>query len=140
MEWYKTLVEIVLGLGGLAGIGAFLKIFLFAKQEKAGKAIENEGKEVENQHNIVQDYQHLLDWMQREMKEYKHEVDTRVADVKKEVVGLRTEIGHLKEIISDAYRCQYPPSIEDCPVVKAMRHSKECKDCAHKHTTQDCKE
>lgn len=142
MEWYKILIEVVLGLGGLAGIGAFIKVFLFAKQERKSKEIENEGKKVENQHNIMQDYQALLNWLQGHMKEYKHEVDTKVAEVKTEVAGMRNEIVELKRVNSEAYRCTYPPTINDCPVIKAMQASKKCEECRKKGADEclECKE
>ena len=142
MEWYKILMEIVAGLGGLAGVGAFIKIFMFAKQEKAGKNIENEGKKVENQHNVIQDYQALLNWLQEHMKGYKQEVDIHVAAVKIEVKELREEVQQLKRISSEAYRCKYPPTIDECPVIKAMKASKKCEECRKRGSDEciECKE
>ena len=149
MEWYEILIYVVGGLGGLAGIGAFIKIFLFLKQDKKSKDIENEGKKVENeekkvenQHNVVQDYQMLLNWLQDYIKEYKHEVDNKVAEVKIEVVGMRNEIDALKRVSSEAYRCSYPPTLEDCPVIKAMKASKQCEECRKKGADDciECKE
>lgn len=149
MEWIEYFKEIVLALGGLAGIAAFIKAFIFTKQEKKSKEIENEGKEInnegsqiENEHKIVEDYQALVNWLKDSFSEYKQEVDTRVGAVKIEVEKLKNTIDELKQIVGEAYHCPYPPSSKDCPVVKALENSKKCDECRNKGTNDciECKE
>lgn len=138
LSWIDIVIPAVCSLiGALFGGGA-----IYWKENKKGKQIENEGKKVENQHNVVQDYQSLLNWLKEQMKEYKNEVDKKVAEVKVEVAGMRSEISELKRINSEAYRCIYPPTIEDCPVIKAMKQSKKCEECRKKGADDciDCKE
>ena len=142
MEWYKVLIEVVLGLGGLAGIGAFIKIFMFAKQDKASKNIENKGNEIENLHKIIGDYREELEWFKKEFKEYKEDVDARVAMFKGKFAVLEDDVDHLKRVVSEAYRCTYPPTLDECPVIKAMKASKKCEECRKRGADDciDCKE
>lgn len=149
MEWIEYFKEIVLALGGLAGIAAFIKAFIFTKQEKKSKEIENEGKEInnegsqiENEHKIVEDYQALVNWLKDSFSEYKQEVDTRVGAVKIEVDGMKKKIDNLEKVISEAYHCPYPPSFKDCPVVKALETNKKCEECRKRGSDEciECKE
>ena len=78
MEWYEILLKIVAGVGGLAGVGAFIKVFLFAKQEKASKEIVNRSSEIDNLHKIIEDYRGELEWFKKDFKDYKEEVDKRI--------------------------------------------------------------
>ena len=142
MEWYKILVEVVLGLGGLAGIGAFIKVFLFAKQERKSKEIDNRSSEIANLHSIIEDYRGELEWFKKEFKEYKEDVDARVAMFKGKFAVLEDDVDHLKRVVSEAYRCTYPPTLDECPVIKAMKASKKCEECRKRGADDciDCKE
>ena len=142
MEWYKILIEVILGLGGLAGIGAFIKVFMFAKQERASKNIENKGNEIDNLHKIISDYRDELTWFKKEFKEYKEEVDGRVVMFKNKFAAIEGEVDSLKRVVSEAYRCAYPPTLDDCPVIKAMKESKKCEECRKKGADEciECKE
>lgn len=142
MEWYKILIEVVLGLGGLAGIGAFVKIFLFVKQEKKSKEIENKGSEIENLHKIIGDYRDELEWFKKDFKEYKADVDKRITFFKGQYEHLELRIDILNQAISEAYRCSYPATLDDCPVIKSLKQSKKCEECRKKVADEclECKE
>jgi hypothetical protein len=142
MEWYKILIEVVLGLGGLAGIGAFVKIFLFVKQEKKSKEIENKGSEIENLHKIIGDYRDELEWFKKDFKDYKEAVDKRITFFKGQYEHLELRIDILNQAVSEAYRCTYPATIDDCPVIKSLKQSKKCEECRKKGADEclECKE
>lgn len=142
MEWYKILIEVVLGLGGLAGIGAFVKIFLFVKQDKKSKEIENRGSEIENLHKIIGDYRDELEWFKSDMRQYKEDVDKRITFFKGQYQHLELRIDILNQAVSEAYRCTLPAKIEDCPVIKSLKQSKQCEECRKKGADEciECKE
>lgn len=142
MEWYKILIEVVLGLGGLAGIGAFIKIFLFVKQDKKSKEIENRGSEIENLHKIIGDYRDELEWFKKDFKDYKEDVDKRIAFFKGQYQHLELRIDILNQAVSEAYRCTLPATIDDCPVIKSLKQSKKCEECRKKGADEciECKE
>jgi hypothetical protein len=142
MEWYKILMEIVLGLGGLAGIGAFIQVFLFAKQEKASKEIVNRSSEIDNLHKIIGDYRDELEWFKKDFKEYKADVDKRITFFKGQYEHLELRIDILNQAVSEAYRCSYPATIEDCPVIQSLKRSKKCEECRKKGADEclECKE
>ena len=142
MEWYKILIEIVLGLGGLAGIGAFIKVFLFAKQERKSKEIDNRSSEIDNLHKIIEDYRGELEWFKKDFKDYKEEVDKRITFFKSQYEHLELRIDVLNQAVSEAYRCHYPATIDDCPVIKSLKRSKKCEECRMKGADEclECKE
>ena len=142
MEWYKILIEVVLGLGGLAGIGAFIKIFLFVKQDKKSKEIENRGSEIENLHKIIGDYRDELEWFKNDMRQYKEDVDKRITFFKGQYQHLELRIDILNQAVSEAYRCTLPAKIEDCPVIQSLKQSKQCEECRKKGADEciECKE
>lgn len=142
MEWYKILIEVVLGLGGLAGIGAFIKIFLFVKQDKKSKEIENRGSEIENLHKIIGDYRDELEWFKKDFKDYKDDVDKRITFFKSQYQHLELRIDILNQAVSEAYRCTLPATIDDCPVIQSLKHSKKCEECRKKGADEciECKE
>lgn len=41
MEWHEILIGILGAVGGLAGVGAFVKSFFFVKQDGEAKTIDN---------------------------------------------------------------------------------------------------
>ena len=142
MEWYKVLIEVILGLGGLAGIGAFIKVFLFAKQERKSKEIDNRGAEIENLHKIIGDYRDELEWFKKDFKDYKTEVDERVKFFKGQFEHLELRIDVLNQAVSAAYRCKYPATLEDCPVIQHLKASKKCEECRKRGSDEciECKE
>ena len=139
MSWHQVLIEIVVGLGGLAGIGAFVKVFLFAKQERKSKDLDNKSAEIENLHKIIGDYREELEWFKKDFKDYKTEVDERVKLFKGQFEHLELRIDVLNQAVSAAYRCKYPATIDDCPVVQHLKASKKCEEC-RKRGAEDCLE
>lgn len=73
--WIDIAVEILGAVGGLAGIGALIKLLSLLKADKKSKEIENEGKEIENEGKEI-DNEH------KELGEYRKLVDTLTASNK----------------------------------------------------------
>ena len=160
MEWYKILIEIILGLGGLAGIGAFIKVFLFAKQERKGKDIENRAHEIDNvlklaevQQKTIEGLQKQLDdnhdFHQKQLQELEEryekrfeETDRRTAFFKEKYEKMEVRLDIQDHAIAAAYRCTLPANIEDCPVIQHLKVSNKCEECRKRGADDciDCKE
>lgn len=122
MEWYEILIGILGAVGGLAGVGAFVKSFFFVKQDGEAKTIDNL-KEIITE--VREDYKSL----KTEFKDYKVEVDERVAFFKKKFDEIEVEREKFYKAAMEANRCKLPSTIEDCPVVKYLSNFEACNDC-----------
>ena len=56
MTWYEIVVGLMAAVGGLGGIAAFIKSFMFTKQEKKEKDLENDSKKLDNKIEKQKDY------------------------------------------------------------------------------------
>lgn len=122
MTWYEILIGILGAVGGLAGVGAFVKSFFFVKQDGEAKTIDNL-KEIITE--VREDYKSL----KTEFKDYKVEVDERVAFFKKKFDEIEVEREKFYKAAMEANRCKLPATIDDCPVVKYLSNLEACNDC-----------
>jgi hypothetical protein len=55
---------------------------------------------------------------------------------------LELRIDVLNQAVSEAYRCHYPATIDDCPVIKSLKRNKKCEECRKKGADEclECKE
>lgn len=125
MTTTEIIVAILGALGGLGGISAFIKAFFFVKQDGDSKTINNLVsiiEEMRKNHNDLND----------EFKNYKKEINERVAFFKEKFDEIEKERDNFKLATMEANRCKLPAKIEDCPVVKFLKHlNTECTDCQH---------
>jgi hypothetical protein len=153
MEWYKIAIDIFLALGGLAGIGALVKVFLFVKQDKKGKEIDNKTREVSSLLNIIerlenhqkeQDERHRKELEERDRRdrEYRDEVYKQSAIYMGKYEHIESRVDSMERVLSGAYRCPYPPTIKDCPVVKEWENVHACEECKRRGADEciECKE
>lgn len=122
MMWYEIVIGIFGALGGLAGIGAFIKAFFFVKQDKEAKTIDNLIKIIDE---VKDEYKEL----KGEFHDYKVEVDKRVTFFKEKFDEIERERDNFKKATMEANRCTLPTTIEDCPVVKFLANLEACQDC-----------
>lgn len=122
MMWYEIVIGIFGALGGLAGIGAFIKAFFFVKQDKEAKTIDNLIKII---NELKDEYKELKE----EFHDYKVEVDKRVTFFKEKFDEIERERDNFKKATMEANRCTLPTTIEDCPVVKFLTNLEACQDC-----------
>ncbi len=122
MMWYEIVIGIFGALGGLAGIGAFIKAFFFVKQDKEAKTIDNLIKIIDE---VKDEYKELKE----EFHDYKVEVDKRVTFFKEKFDEIERERDNFKKATMEANRCTLPTTIEDCPVVKFLTNLEACQDC-----------
>lgn len=121
MEWYDIIIGIIGVLGGVSGIVSIYH----AKSNKDTIDIQNMKKMLDAAKELHDEVVKDRDSIKKEFSEYKDSTMKYVADFKgrfekfeKRLDLAENDILLLKKIILNAYRCQYPPNINDCPVIK----------------------
>lgn len=130
MVWYEIVVALLGAFGGLAGVAAFIKSFWMLKPEKNSKEISNEHAEIANLREFIAIANENYDRLKTEFKEYKDEVDGRIAFFKQKFDKMEQEKELMEAANMQANRCPFPPSLDDCPVIKYLKSS-PCEGCKH---------
>ena len=91
MVWYEIVVTLLGAFGGLAGVAAFIKSFWMLKPEKNSKEISNEHAEIANLREFIAIANENYDRLKTEFKEYKEEVDGRIAFFKQKFDKMEQE-------------------------------------------------
>lgn len=130
MVWYEIVVTLLGAFGGLAGVAAFIKSFWMLKPEKNSKEISNEHAEIANLREFISIANENYDRLKTEFKEYKEEVDGRIAFFKQKFDKMEQEKELMEAANMQANRCPFPPSLDDCPVIKYLKSS-PCEGCKH---------
>lgn len=131
MVWYEIVVTLLGSLGGLAGVAAFIKSFLTIKQDRQSKEINNEHAEIDNLKEFINIANNNYDRLDKQFKEYKKEVDERITFFKAKFEKMEAEKEIAEAANMQANRCPFPPTIEDCPVVKYIKAASQCEGCKH---------
>lgn len=118
MEWY----EIAIGVLGVLGGGAGLISIYQAKSNK-------ETIDIQNFHSLIEEERREREILRTEYREYKEEVNERVAEVKKEVEAIKEERNSFLMAIYQGFRCPLPPTTDQCPVIKAFKECDFCDAC-----------
>lgn len=118
MEWYNILMGVIGVLGGGAGL---ISIY-HAKVKK-------DSMEIENFHSLIEEERREREILRTEYREYKEEVNVKVAEVKKEVEAIKEERNNFLMAIYQGFRCPLPETTEKCPVIKAFKECGLCDAC-----------
>ena len=129
MVWYEIVVALLGSVGGLAGVAAFIKSFLTIKQDKEAKEINNEHAEIENLKSFITIANENYDRLSKQFDNYHSQVDKRITFFKEKFDKMEQEKNALEIATMQAYRCQFPPEMMDCPVVKILKASQNCQGC-----------
>ena len=130
MAWYEIVVALLGAFGGLAGVAAFIKSFWMLRPDKESKEISNEHAEIANLREFITIANENYDRLKAEFKEYKEDVDTRITFFKQKFDKMEQEKELMEAANMQANRCPFPPSLEDCPVIKYLKSS-PCDGCKH---------
>ena len=121
MVWYEIVVALLGAFGGLAGVAAFIKSFWMLRPDKEAKEISNDHAEIANLKEFIAIANENYDRLKTEFKEYKEEVDGRIAFFKQKFDKMEQEKELMEAANMQANRCPFPPSLEDCPVIKYLK-------------------
>lgn len=130
MVWYEIVVALLGAFGGLAGVAAFIKSFWMLRPDKQAKEISNDHAEIANLREFITIANENYDRLKTEFKEYKDEVDERITFFKQKFDKMEQEKELMEAANMQANRCPFPPSLEDCPVIKYLKSS-PCNGCKH---------
>lgn len=100
------------------------------KPEKNSKEISNEHAEIANLREFIAIANENYDRLKTEFKEYKDEVDGRIAFFKQKFDKMEQEKELMEAANMQANRCPFPPTLDDCPVIKYLK-SPQCVGCKH---------
>lgn len=109
MNWYEIAVMLLGGGGVVSGILALYN----AKSNKTTVDISNLRSLIEEERNERQA-------LAKELADYK-------VEARGEIANLRGKVMHMTEAIYMAYRCRFPETMMDCPVIRAYETCSECK-------------
>lgn len=131
MVWYEIVVALLGAFGGLAGVAAFIKSFWMLRPDRESKEISNDHAEIENLKEFIKIANENYDRLSKEFKDYHQKVDTRITFFKEKFEKLEQEKEALDIATMQAYRCQFPPELMDCPVLKLLKEAQSCANCKH---------
>lgn len=131
MVWYEIVVTLLGAFGGLAGVAAFIKSFWMLRPDRESKEISNDHAEIENLKEFIKIANENYDRLSTEFKDYHKRVDDRITFFKEKFEKLEQEKEALDIATMQAYRCQFPPELMDCPVLKLLKEAQSCANCKH---------
>jgi predicted nucleic acid-binding Zn-ribbon protein len=124
MNW----IEILGLIGGGAGIVALIKAGIDIYNARPNR----DKLELDVLNSVIERLDKELARKDAEFLSYKRDVSDRVAEVKKEVIEERRENANFRMAIYQAYRCKFPQTPSDCPVIAAFEAGERCEGCTMK--------
>lgn len=116
MEWYEILVTV---LGACGGISGFIAIYN-AKPKKQSLVIDN--------------FKKMLDEAQDERNQLRAQYNAdneknnlKIEKLEKQMHELDVSINEKMKAINSAYRCKFPQTIDDCPVIQTINEDSNTK-------------
>ena len=122
MSW----LEIIGAIGGAAGIVALIKAGIDIYNARPNR----DKLELDVLNSVIERLDKELARKDAEFSHYKDDVSKRVAEVKEEVMAERRENANFRMAIYQAYRCKFPQTPSDCPVIAAFEAVDKCEGCA----------
>ena len=131
MEWYNILAIV---LGAFGGVGGFVALYK-AKPEKTSIEVQNMTEMLDEAHKMFNTMKEEKEAEHKDFEEYKKNNMAYVAEFKERFQKVEDRLDKaeqfvftLKSAIYRGYRCPYPPSVEDCPIIKAYK-GEGCDEC-----------
>lgn len=141
MVWYDVVIGLAAALGsigGIAGVVTAIKSFMYTKQERQGKELNNKSTELDNKSTEIDNLLKIIteirsenSALREELHDYKEEVNGYVADFKARFAAMEQDRDNFKMATMEAYRCKLPATLDDCPVVRHLKSTQICTSCEH---------
>lgn len=135
MEWYEIVISAVATLGGVGGLISLYK----AKPEKTSIEVQNMKEMLGEAHKMFDKMKEEKESEHEAFEEYKKTNMAYVSEFKERFKQVEDRLDKaeqfvfvLKSVIYRGYRCPYPPSIKDCPIIKAYE-GEGCEECMEEH-------
>lgn len=108
MNWYEIVVMLLGGGGVVSGVLALYN----AKSNKTTV-------DISNLKSLIEEERKERMALAKELADYKMEA-------RGEIGNLRNRVTHMTEAIYMAYRCRFPETVMECPVIKTYEACGEC--------------
>ena len=118
-------------LGCILGSTAFTTIInaIINKRERNAKT---DGIDITNLSTMVNTLADRLTKIEEKADADRAEAHRYVKELRDEILGLRGKVNTLERSVTQAYRCKYPKTMSDCPVVREYESKfVECLACLH---------
>lgn len=99
------------------------------RPDKEAKEINNQHAEIENLKAFIDIANQNYDRLSQQFDKYHQQVDARITFFKDKFDKMEQEKNALEIATMQAYRCQFPPELNDCPVVKILKATQGCQGC-----------
>lgn len=93
--------------------------------------ISNMEKMLNDSMNRYEKLEAKFDEFQNKSHQYVEGLRTRIMAIEQRSQKQEERINDMEKVINLAWRCDYAPKIEDCPVVKEYERRKLCDECEH---------
>lgn len=124
MEWYEVLVGVV----GILGGGAGLIAIYHARSNKDTIDIGNMQEMLNEAHKMFDELKKEKNDQLLEFQTYKEETETRIGKLEERVSRSEERSRNMNIAILKGYRCHFPQTSEDCPVIKEYE-KRNCDEC-----------
>ena len=138
MEWYNILALVFTAVGGTAGLIALYK----AKAEKTTIDVGNMQTMLDEAHKMYDEMKEEKNNVNQEFHDYKEETMSYIEQFKERFAKVEDRLDRAEQtvfrltgVIYRGYRCKFPESVEDCPVIKEYEknHCDDCDSCENKN-------
>lgn len=118
-------------LGCILGSTAFTTIInaVINRRERNAKT---DGIDIANLTTMINTLSDRMTKIEEKADADRKEAHAYVKELRDEILGLRGKVNTLERSVTQAYRCKYPKTMSDCPVVREYESKYvECLACAH---------
>lgn len=135
MNWTEILGLIGGGAGVVALIKAGIDIYN-ARSNRNTVDISNMEKMLNDSMNRYEKLEAKFDKFQNDSHTYVEGLRNRIVAIELRSQKQEERINDMEKVINLAWRCDYAPEIQDCPVIKEYERRKLCEGCEH-HKKED---
>jgi hypothetical protein len=124
----EIITIIISVLGAFGGVGGFIALY----NAKANKT----SLEISNFHQLIEEERAQRESLKAEYESYRQIVNSKVDDIKQEVMQMREQNYKMTASIYSAFRCAYLEKVEDC-IVYSNYHKLGCAGCTNNLSSMD---
>lgn len=137
MNWIEVLGLVGGGAGIVALINAGINIYN-ARSNKTKIDVGSMQEMLSESHKMFNEAIKRYEAAEKRIEENRLQFKEYVDDLRGEVNTLKeadkdkeSRINHLEKVVNVAWRCKYPQSVKDCPVVQEFEKRHLCEGCEH---------
>lgn len=120
MEWISW-------IGGGAGIVALIKVGIDVFNAKSNRNTVDLG----NMQTMLNDAIARCKALEEQRDTDRKEMHDYLTELRTTITGLTSRVNNMEKVVNVAWRCDYAPKVEDCPVVQEYEKRKLCEKCEH---------